>query len=55
MKIEFIGDYRYRPIWKKSYRSYTDQRVNEGLSDLSTSFVKKFKSSPRLLRAQLRV
>ena len=23
-KIEFIGDYRYRPIWKKAYRSYTD-------------------------------
>ena len=24
MKIGFIGDYRYRPIWKKPYRSYTD-------------------------------
>ena len=23
MKIGFIGDYRYRPIWKKAYRSYT--------------------------------
>ena len=22
-KIEFIGAYRYRPIWKKAYRSYT--------------------------------
>ena len=21
--IGFIGDYRYRPIWKKAYRSYT--------------------------------
>ena len=23
MKIGFIGDYRYRPIWIKPYRSYT--------------------------------
>ena len=23
MKIGFIGDYRYRQIWKKAYRSYT--------------------------------
>ena len=23
MKIGFIGDYRYRPIWKNPYRSYT--------------------------------
>ena len=22
-KIGFIGGYRYRPIWKKAYRSYT--------------------------------
>ena len=27
IKIGFIGDYRYRPIWKKSYRSYTDLRL----------------------------
>ena len=31
------------------------RRVSEGLSDLSTSFVKKFKSSPHFHRAQLRV
>ena len=24
-KIEFIGLYRYRLIWKKAYRSYTDE------------------------------
>ena len=24
MKIGFIGDYRYRPIWKNPYRSYTE-------------------------------
>ena len=23
-KIGFIGSYRYRPIWKKAYRSYTE-------------------------------
>ena len=23
IKIGLIGDYRYRPIWKKAYRSYT--------------------------------
>ena len=23
-KIRFIGGYRYRPIWKKAYRSYTE-------------------------------
>ena len=27
-KIEFIGLYRYRPIWKKAYRSYTDMYVH---------------------------
>ena len=26
MKIGFIGDYRYRQIWKKPYRSYTDMK-----------------------------
>ena len=28
-KIEFIGLYRYRPIWKKAYRSYPDQGIHK--------------------------
>ena len=27
MKIGFIGEYRYRQIWKKPYRSYTESAI----------------------------
>ena len=33
-KIRFIGGYRYRPIWKKAYRSYTGLSVISQTHDI---------------------
>ena len=39
MKIGFIGDYRYWPIWKNAYRSYTNWgSLYWGLSIYSSRF-----------------
>ena len=47
-KIEFIGLYRYRPIWKKAYRSYTGIYIKLCLSDdcfIHKKFQKKLNAS----------